>query len=315
MGLSQFFQLYEEEGKEVKLEQLQGKKIAVDAYNMIYRAMLAPKTNSMTTKNGKITAHIRIIFTQLLKFMRMGIKQIWIFDGKPPEIKNPELERRTELKEKAKKDMENADEIKKETYVKRTFQIIPEYVNDIKELLTIMQIPWIQAEGEADPECANLVNDGMVDAVLSSDPDVFLYGCSTLIKPTKHISSTGKSSKSIYKIFNLYQILTKFDLSFTQFIDIALHLGTDYASKTKGVGLATVMSKVKEKKIELDENQFKAKKFISTTAENLRQTKRDININEFSQTLTEDIKKKLIEHLVKLDFDEEKIKKLFEKTK
>jgi flap endonuclease-1 len=36
--------------------------------------------------------------------MENGIKPIWVFDGKPPEMKSKELEKRKEAKEKAEEE-------------------------------------------------------------------------------------------------------------------------------------------------------------------------------------------------------------------
>ena len=43
-------------------------------------------------------------------FMENGIKPIWVFDGKPPEMKADELEKRKELKEEAEKERAKAEE-------------------------------------------------------------------------------------------------------------------------------------------------------------------------------------------------------------
>ncbi len=42
--------------------------------------------------------------------MEHGIKPIWVFDGKPPELKSGELEKRKEKKEKAEEEKKEAIE-------------------------------------------------------------------------------------------------------------------------------------------------------------------------------------------------------------
>jgi len=37
-------------------------------------------------------------------FMEQGIKPIWVFDGKPPDLKADELEKRKELKQEAEQE-------------------------------------------------------------------------------------------------------------------------------------------------------------------------------------------------------------------
>ena len=38
------------------------------------------------------------LFHRTIQFMENGVKPIWVFDGKPPELKSDELEKRKELK-------------------------------------------------------------------------------------------------------------------------------------------------------------------------------------------------------------------------
>lgn len=40
--------------------------------------------------------------------MENGIKPIWVFDGKPPDLKSKELDKRKEMKEKATEAKEEA---------------------------------------------------------------------------------------------------------------------------------------------------------------------------------------------------------------
>ena len=42
--------------------------------------------------------------------MEAGIKPIWVFDGKPPELKTDELKKRKEIKVAAQEDMAIAQE-------------------------------------------------------------------------------------------------------------------------------------------------------------------------------------------------------------
>jgi flap endonuclease-1 len=39
-----------------------------------------------------------------------GIKPVYVFDGKPPELKSGELEKRKEAREKAEADLKKAEE-------------------------------------------------------------------------------------------------------------------------------------------------------------------------------------------------------------
>lgn len=109
-------------GVEMSLTKLRGKKAAVDAMNMIYRAVLAMRTiTALTDESGETTAHINTIFSQVLQYKNAGIEQIWVFDSStPPEIKRAELERRKEKREQSKN-------------TKVQFKVTSKHIEDIKK--------------------------------------------------------------------------------------------------------------------------------------------------------------------------------------
>jgi flap endonuclease-1 len=60
--------------------------------------------SELTDKEGNKTGHLVGLFNRTLMLMENGIKPIWVFDGKPPELKREELRRRKQLKFEAKED-------------------------------------------------------------------------------------------------------------------------------------------------------------------------------------------------------------------
>ncbi|WDK16172.1 flap structure-specific endonuclease [Colletotrichum graminicola] len=61
----------------------------------------------------------------------------------------------------------------------------------LKGMLDHIYVPWHQAPGEAEAECALLQQKGLVDAVWSEDSDSFMFGCTLLIKDLRN----GKNQK------------------------------------------------------------------------------------------------------------------------
>jgi flap endonuclease-1 len=51
--------------------------------------------------DGNLTGHLVGLYHRTIQFMENGVKPIWVFDGKPPELKSDELEKRKELKQAA----------------------------------------------------------------------------------------------------------------------------------------------------------------------------------------------------------------------
>jgi flap endonuclease-1 len=86
--------------------------------------------------------------------MEHGIKPIWVFDGKPPELKAAELEKRKELKEKAEEERKDAEEKgdfnRAKQMAGRSVRITPSMIEDAKKLVRLMGAVAIDAPGEAE---------------------------------------------------------------------------------------------------------------------------------------------------------------------
>ncbi len=52
-------------------------------------------------KQGRSTSHLSGIFYRTINLVENGIIPIYVFDGKPPEEKTQEIQRRIKIKEEA----------------------------------------------------------------------------------------------------------------------------------------------------------------------------------------------------------------------
>lgn len=55
-------------------------------------------------------SHLNGMFYRTIRMMENGIKPVFVFDGKPPELKSEELEKRTERRMEAEKQLGDAKE-------------------------------------------------------------------------------------------------------------------------------------------------------------------------------------------------------------
>ena len=113
MGIKQLMSLIQDKApravKSMPLEHLTSKVVAVDASMAIYQFLIATQTiqmgrtgvTEMRDDEGNLTGHLVGIFHRTIQFLENGVKPIWVFDGKPPQLKSKELEERKEAKEKA----------------------------------------------------------------------------------------------------------------------------------------------------------------------------------------------------------------------
>jgi flap endonuclease-1 len=171
--------------KKVKKENYKNKKIAIDISILIYRIIISIRNSGadFTNQKGEITSHVLGLFNKTIELLHNGIIPVYVFDGKPPNLKNKTLEERKLIKKKAFDKMENAEtEEERIKYLKRTVTISKEQWQQCKDLLTMMGIPFIQAPEEADSQCAYLAKNGLVDAVLTEDMDILTFGSSKIVR-------------------------------------------------------------------------------------------------------------------------------------
>jgi len=90
--------------------------------------------------------------------------------------------------------------------------------------------------------------------MLSADSDVIAFG-GNLLRHTTEKSATGKSKKTVYRVYELDDVLEALDIDYNDFLKVCVSLGTDFQeAKIKGVGPKTVVKKVKDDKISFDED-------------------------------------------------------------
>jgi len=88
------------------LRVLRGRVVAIDAYNALYQFLAAirqPDGTPLLDSQGRITSHLSGLFYRTINLVEDGIKPVYVFDGKPPELKAKEIERRRAVKEEAVK--------------------------------------------------------------------------------------------------------------------------------------------------------------------------------------------------------------------
>jgi len=82
-----------------------GRKVAVDASMSLYQFLIAVRQEGvqLTSADGETTSHLMGFFYRTIRMVENGIKPVYVFDGKPPQMKSGELEKRTEKRVEAQK--------------------------------------------------------------------------------------------------------------------------------------------------------------------------------------------------------------------
>lgn len=245
--------------QEIGLEDLKGKILAVDAYNNLYQYLTTIRQRDgslLTNKKGQVTSHLNGLFYRTTKLMQKGLKLVFVFDGKPPEIKRKELKKRRERKQEAREKFEAAkergeeEEMKK--YAARTTVLTETMVEESKRLLSYLGIPVIQAPSEGEAQAAQLVKEEKAWAVVSQDFDNLLFGCPRLVR---NLSIEGRRKIGPRwvtvkpELIVLSETLNNLGIDQEEIIVLGILMGTDYnPSGIPGIGPKTALKLVKEEK-------------------------------------------------------------------
>ena len=242
----------------VKLEDLSGKSIAVDAYNALYQFLAIirqPDGTPLKDSTGKITSHLSGLLYRTSNLVEMGIKPIYIFDGTPPILKEVEIKRRMKAKEEALVKYEQALKEGKieeaRMYAQATSRLKDYMAEDSKKLLNLMGIPWIQAPSEGEAQAAHLTKRGDANYCASQDYDSLLFGASKLVRNVTISGRRRLPSKNVYievipEVVELEKVLKECEITYEQLIDVGILIGTDFnPDGVKGLGPKTALKMIK----------------------------------------------------------------------
>jgi 5'-3' exonuclease len=98
-----------------------------------------------------------------------------------------------------------------------------------KEFFRACRIPCIDAEGEAEATCTELVRRGLAAAVLTEDTDVLAYGANVML----HRMDTAEST--VMEI-DYEELLGSLGMTTDRFLDFCIMCGTDYNSNIPKIG-------------------------------------------------------------------------------
>jgi len=243
--------------EELSLEELNGKIVAVDSFNVLYQFLTTIRQmdgKPLMDSKGNVTSHLSGLFYRTTNMMSRGIKPVFVFDGKAPELKQKTHEKRAAVKEEAKRMIESAEtEEERAKYASRVSYLTGEMIEESKDLITALGLPVIQAPSEGEAQAAFVVQNGDAWAVASQDYDSLLFGATRLIQnltlaKTRKLPS-GLSIAINPQMIELKDVLKELDISREQMICLGILVGTDYNPKgIHGIGQKTALKIVKQHK-------------------------------------------------------------------
>lgn len=207
---------------------------AIDASLILYKYCI-----------GGENCHVDTCLHKTCTMLKYGVMPMWIFDGKSPPIKSQTVNKRRKIRENAKEKLNDPNLSKEERakYSRQAISLSKYNIADVKKLLQLMGITYIESIEEADIQCAVLNVTNVAHGVISEDWDLILFGCKTLLK--------NFFNKSNVVEIDVNTLLEELNMNLEQLIDLSAILGNDYCQGIIGMRPIDLYNKFKECKYEM----------------------------------------------------------------
>jgi flap endonuclease-1 len=202
-----------------------GEHWGVDVSCLLYRA------------RGVSLTPVTVIASLIVRLRQAGITPIFIFDGKPPAAKGATVDQRradrqiihqemAEIRTELDAEHTAAEKATMEHRMAELQRRAPVVTNndkdEIKRLLYGAGVQFLTATGEADDVLAYLCRDGTLQGVVSTDMDMLARGVPLLVTPETNDATTLSRIR-------LADMLAGFRLTYAQFVDACMLMGSDYS--------------------------------------------------------------------------------------
>jgi len=236
----------------IELGDLSGQRVAIDVFLNSYQfitSMTGPDGKPLSFE-GRPVAHLMGFLDRATVMISEGIDPVFVFDGKPHDLKRKTLDGRRERKIEAFSRWESAVDAGDMEAAKKlgpqTAEYTPEMVQETKELFDLMGVSWVEAPMEAEGAAAVMCSRGDVAAVASQDWDTLLYGSPVMVRNlTSHGTRRFGRVMSAERIV-LSDTLESHGITREQLVDLGIMVGTDFHPGIKGIGPKTGLKLMKK---------------------------------------------------------------------
>jgi len=247
--------------KPITLENLRGKKIAIDAFNTIFQFLSSIRDRftgePLRDSKGNVTSHLSGLFYRTSKLLETGITPIFVFDGEPPPFKMKTVEERKKIRAEAevkwKEALSTGDAEGVRKYSQGASKVTADMIAEAKKLLDAMGVSWVQAPSEGEAQAIHYVKNKEVYAVGTQDWDALLFGAERVVR---NLTLSGKkkvAGKEAYtdvtpELVEMDSVLAQLGVNQDQLILLGILVGTDFDPGIKGYGPKKALELVKKEK-------------------------------------------------------------------
>eukprot|EP00930_Biecheleria_cincta_P034521 TRINITY_DN23852_c0_g1_i1.p1 TRINITY_DN23852_c0_g1~~TRINITY_DN23852_c0_g1_i1.p1 ORF type:complete len:409 (-),score=71.74 TRINITY_DN23852_c0_g1_i1:1041-2267(-) len=234
---------------DTKLKSLTGYSVAIDASAWMYQFLSVVRTGvgaeNLKNAEGEATSHLQGFLSRAIKMLEAGIHPVFVFDGKPPEMKLAVS--RTRREERAAAAEEHAAAVACAAPAEQVFKaasrstvVTREHNDAAKAILRNMGIPVVEAPGEAEAACAQLCRAEKVYASVTEDMDVLAFGSPKQLKNLFDVegSRLRRGPRPAQEI-DLALVLEGLGCDMNRFVEFCILSGCDYLPHLPKIGATT----------------------------------------------------------------------------
>ena len=277
-GLSEYFKKKAPNVfRQVPLAKFSKKKIAIDAYFILFKMKAASSTEViqriyLTKENGACVpreCYVQIQRTFIVKSLewcmrlnREKINYIFVLDGEDKLDKKMTHDKRQEQRDKTTKEIEelrkhildapdllevSTDKVKrlKDLYA-RQITLSDDDIQLFKNTWQMLGMPYLKAVADGERVCSLLCREGKVDAVFSSDSDNMAHGAPCVIFDL----IDNETVKIVYQ----NDILNALEMTRKEFLELCIMSGCDYNTNCKKL-VPYKKPKISKKKEEKEDSE------------------------------------------------------------
>ena len=241
----------------IEMKDLAGERIAVDAFLTAYQFITSLRARGegkdgtyLRDSHGRPVSHLMGFLDRSAALVEAGIDPVFVFDGRPHELKFDTLavrkERRVNAVEKWEAAIEAEDWKAADKLGAQVVSYSSDMVKETQQMLDLLGISWIEAPMEAEGAASVWCRQGQVAGVASQDWDVLLYGSPVMIRNlTSHGTKRYGRMITAERIV-LADLLEEHGISHEQLVDLGIMVGTDFHPGIRGIGPKTGLKLIKE---------------------------------------------------------------------
>lgn len=247
MGIQGLLPLLKSIMMPIHVKELEGCFVAVDTYSWLHKGALSCSTD--LCKGQPTSKHINYCMHRVNMLRHYGVKPILVFDGGHLPMKSEqEIKRARSRKEYLTRAMEHESNgnlsAAYECYQKAV-DISPSVAHDLIQVLKQNDVSYVVAPYEADAQMTFLALSKQVEAVITEDSDLIVFGCPRIIYK---MDKFGHGVEFKNTMLGQNKELDLRGFTQTMLLEMCILSGCDYLQSLPGMGLKkahTLMKKFK----------------------------------------------------------------------